>query len=113
MPRRSPWPGPNQTNTRLPAFRKTNRGCTTTPCLPTDNLSTEFSCVASLLASEVKALFTAGVPARWDHEYFYQHATGPAMPHRTLFEGVHQVPPGHYLMANPGGMQVLRYWEFN
>src|SRR5205809_4864074 len=54
---------------------------------------------ALYLASEVKALFAAGVPARWDHEYFYQHATGPAMPDRTLFEGVHQVPPGHYLIA--------------
>jgi asparagine synthase (glutamine-hydrolysing) len=64
-------------------------------------------------ASEVKALFAAGVPARWDHEYFYQHATGPAMSDRTLFDGVHQVPPGHYLTASPGGMRVLRYWEFS
>jgi asparagine synthase (glutamine-hydrolysing) len=65
------------------------------------------------LASEVKALFAAGVPARWDHEYFYQHATGPAMADRTLFEGVHQVPPGHYLMATENGLRVLRYWEFD
>src|SRR5216117_4036564 len=56
---------------------------------------------ALYLASEVKALFAAGVPGGWDHEYFYQHATGPAMPDRTLFEGVYQVPPGHYLMATP------------
>jgi asparagine synthase (glutamine-hydrolysing) len=65
------------------------------------------------LASEIKALFAAGVPARWDHEYFYQHATGPAMSDRTLFEGVHQVPPGHYLTATTNGMRVLRYWEFH
>src|SRR6516165_5505003 len=65
------------------------------------------------LASEVKALFAAGVPARWDYEYFYQHATGPAMPDRTLFEGVHQVPPGHCLIAMPNGMRAHRYWEFN
>lgn len=65
------------------------------------------------LASEIKALFAAGVPARWDHEYFYQHATGPAMPDRTLFDGVHQVPPGHYLTATTSGMRILRYWEFN
>ena len=32
------------------------------------------------LASEIKALFAAGVPARWDHEYFYQAATGPRCP---------------------------------
>jgi len=65
------------------------------------------------LASEIKALFAAGVPARWDHGYFYQHATGPAMSDRTLFDGVYQVPPGHYLTATPGAMRVLRYWDFN
>ncbi len=68
---------------------------------------------ALYLASEIKALFAAGVPARWDHEYFYQHATGPAMSDRTLFDGVHQVPPGHYLTATTNGMRILRYWEFN
>jgi asparagine synthase (glutamine-hydrolysing) len=65
------------------------------------------------LASEAKALFAAGVPARWDHEYFYQHATGPAMADRTLFEGVHQVPPGHFLIATQNSLRVLRYWEFD
>jgi asparagine synthase (glutamine-hydrolysing) len=65
------------------------------------------------LASEIKALFAAGVPARWDHEYFYQHATGPALPDRTLFEGVHQVPAGHYLVASRNGIRLFRYWEFN
>jgi asparagine synthase (glutamine-hydrolysing) len=65
------------------------------------------------LASEVKALFAAGVPARWDYEYFYQNATGPSMTDRTLFEGVYQLPPGHYLTAmRGGGIRVLRYWEF-
>ncbi|HTL54444.1 MAG TPA: asparagine synthase (glutamine-hydrolyzing) [Candidatus Limnocylindrales bacterium] len=64
------------------------------------------------IASEIKALFAAGVPARWDHEYFYQHATGPAMPDRTLFEGVHQVPAGYCLTASQGGIRLLRYWEF-
>ena len=64
------------------------------------------------LASEIKALFAAGVPARWDHEYFYQAATGPLMSDRTLFDGVRQVPPGHYLTATANGMRILRYWEF-
>ena len=64
------------------------------------------------IGSEVKALFAAGVPARWDHEYFYQHATGPAMPDRTLFGGVHQIPGGHYLLASANGTRLFRYWEF-
>jgi asparagine synthase (glutamine-hydrolysing) len=64
------------------------------------------------LASEVKALFAMGVPARWDAEYFYQHSTGPAMPDRTLFDGVYQIPPGHYLIASRNGLRLHRYWEF-
>jgi asparagine synthase (glutamine-hydrolysing) len=65
------------------------------------------------LASEIKALFAAGVPARWDHESFYQAATGPAMLDRTLFDGVYQVPPGHFLTATTNGVRILRYWEFH
>jgi asparagine synthase (glutamine-hydrolysing) len=65
------------------------------------------------VASEAKALFAAGVPARWDSDYFYQHSTGPAMADRTLFEGVYQVPPGHYLVAHRGGIRLFRYWEFS
>jgi asparagine synthase (glutamine-hydrolysing) len=65
------------------------------------------------IASEIKALFAAGVPAGWDHEYFYQHATGPAMPDRTLFKGVQQVPAGHYLVAARNGIRLFRYWEFS
>jgi asparagine synthase (glutamine-hydrolysing) len=65
------------------------------------------------LASEAKALFAAGVPARWDHESFYHHATGPALADRTLFAGVHQVPPGHYLLATPNSFRLLRYWDFD
>jgi asparagine synthase (glutamine-hydrolysing) len=65
------------------------------------------------LASEAKALFAAGVPAAWDHEYFHHYATGPALPDRTLFAGVHQVPPGHYLLATPAGHRILPYWDFD
>lgn len=65
------------------------------------------------LASEAKALFAAGVPARWDHESFYHHATGPALPDRTLFEGVFQVPPGHCVLVTPHSFRLQRYWDFD
>jgi asparagine synthetase B (glutamine-hydrolysing) len=65
------------------------------------------------IASEVKAQFAAGVPAHWDHESFYHHATGTALPDRTVFEGVSQVPPGHYLLATRSKFRLLRYWDFN
>ena len=32
---------------------------------------------------------------------------------RTLFDGVFQVPPGHYLVATDRHVQVTRYWDFD
>jgi asparagine synthase (glutamine-hydrolysing) len=65
------------------------------------------------LASEVKALFAAGVPARWDAESLYYALESGGHPMRTLFEGVFQVPPGHYLVATDRHTEVARYWDFD
>jgi asparagine synthase (glutamine-hydrolysing) len=65
------------------------------------------------LASEVKALFAAGVPARWDHESVYQSVSFGGHQMRTLYDGVYQVPPGHYLIATDKHVQITRYWDFN
>ncbi len=60
------------------------------------------------LASEAKALFAAGVPARWDHESVFQDLMMIADGDRTMFDGVYQVPPGHYLLATRQRTQVVR-----
>jgi asparagine synthase (glutamine-hydrolysing) len=65
------------------------------------------------LASEVKALFAAGVPARWDAESVYHSAELGGHSIRTLFDGVFQVPPGHYLIATDKHLQLHRYWDFD
>jgi asparagine synthase (glutamine-hydrolysing) len=62
-------------------------------------------------ASEAKALFAAGLPAAWDHEQVYQILHGCYRADRSLFENVHALPPGHYLVANPGAFGLVRYWE--
>jgi asparagine synthase (glutamine-hydrolysing) len=64
------------------------------------------------LASEVKALFAAGVPARWNPPLLYSTLLG-GHPTETLYQGVSQVPPGHFLLASPGYTQLHRYWDFN
>jgi asparagine synthase (glutamine-hydrolysing) len=66
------------------------------------------------LASEAKALFAAGIPAGWDRDAFFRavhHQTTPQ--DRSLFEGVHQVPPGHYLIGSAGSIRLVRYWDFD
>jgi asparagine synthase (glutamine-hydrolysing) len=67
------------------------------------------------LASEVKALFAAGIPGRWDRAAFYQaHSFSFVLPgDRTLFAGIHQVPPGHYLLATQQSFSIHRYWDFD
>lgn len=65
------------------------------------------------LASEAKALFAAGVPARWDRESFFQQLFVCLHQDRTLFEGVYQVPPGHYLIATRESFKIIRYWDLN
>jgi asparagine synthase (glutamine-hydrolysing) len=64
------------------------------------------------IASEIKALFAAGVPARWDAEALY-FSVGLTPPGRTLFEGVHALPPGHYLTADSNGIAVTQYWDID
>jgi asparagine synthase (glutamine-hydrolysing) len=64
--------------------------------------------------SEIKALLAAGLEARWDPETFAQLTalTGFAQD-RSLFEGVQQVPPGHYLLVTARERRLVRYWDFD
>ena len=64
-------------------------------------------------ASEVKALFAAGVPARWDAGSVYQSVEFGGHQMRTLFDGILQIPPGHYLLATDKHLQLNQYWDFN
>lgn len=65
---------------------------------------------ALYLASEAKALFAMGVPAGWSHDAVY--AGGFILPgERTLFRGVHAVPPGNYLRATRESHRIHQYWD--
>ncbi len=63
------------------------------------------------LASEVKALFAAGVRPSWDHESVFQHLYFSVDQDRSLFRGVRQVPPGHFLRIKDGVVSVKSYWD--
>jgi len=65
------------------------------------------------IASEAKALFALGVPAAWDHKSFVQSCHSPLNDDRTLFAGVRQVPPGHYIEAVDGTVQLTCYWDWH
>jgi asparagine synthase (glutamine-hydrolysing) len=65
------------------------------------------------MASEVKALFAMGVPARWDEESVFHAVTFGGHQMRTLYERVYQIPPGHFMIATERHVQVNQYWDFN
>ncbi len=64
-------------------------------------------------ASEVKALFAAGVPARWNGESVYHCLEFGGDQTRTLFEGISQIPPGHFMIASDQRVQLNQYWDFD
>ena len=66
------------------------------------------------IASEAKALFAAGLAAEWDHASAFQAMSLQyVLPDRTLFRGVMQVPPGHFLCASDGKIELSRYWDMD
>jgi asparagine synthase (glutamine-hydrolysing) len=66
------------------------------------------------IASEAKALFALGVRRAWDHETFFQVAgVQYPPPDRTLFAGVRQLRPGHYLLADDHGPRTATYWDLD
>jgi asparagine synthase (glutamine-hydrolysing) len=68
---------------------------------------------ALYLASEIKALFAAGVPARWDADAISHSIEYGGHQTSTLYHGIRQVPPGHYLIATDRHVQLHQYWDFN
>jgi asparagine synthase (glutamine-hydrolysing) len=66
------------------------------------------------LASEVKALAELGVPLRWDRDTVFDlHRGLMHPPTRTAFDGVHQVPPGSYLITDGSSARILPYWDWD
>jgi len=66
-----------------------------------------------LLASEIKALFAAGVPARWDLRSTLDQLFICLPEDGTPFAGIRQLPPGHILIAEAGIVRIRRYWDMD
>ncbi len=67
-----------------------------------------------VFASEVRALFAAGVPAAFDplglsEVLTFWNARAP----RTVWRGVQELPPGCTLLADDDGVRVARYWQLD
>ena len=63
-------------------------------------------------ASEEKALFAAGIPARfdsgaWEEMLVFRYVAGD----RTPYTGVRRLLPGHYLVWKDGEVRMKRWWN--
>jgi asparagine synthase (glutamine-hydrolysing) len=73
------------------------------------------TCVSFVFASEIKAILATGlVKADLDHEALHQALTflWPVPPH-TLFKGVYQILPGHYLKWKNGEVTTREWWDYD
>ncbi len=64
-----------------------------------------------LIASEIKALFAAGVPAIWDEANVYQSLHFASLENSTLYKNIYQLPPGHSLCLNQDNLTINSYWD--
>ncbi|MFK5947314.1 MAG: asparagine synthase (glutamine-hydrolyzing) [Methylococcales bacterium] len=68
---------------------------------------------AIYFASEIKALLELGVDAEWDIEAYHQRISQMPLADRTMFKGIYQIPPGHYLIGTQDNLRILPYWDFD
>ena len=76
-----------------------------------------YACVGDnfVFASEIKAILASGlVKAELDPQGFDQFLSflWPVPPH-TMFKGVYQLPPGHFLTWRNGEVSVTEYWDLD
>jgi asparagine synthase (glutamine-hydrolysing) len=66
-----------------------------------------------MFASEIKSLFVnQNVPRRLDPIALDQIFTfWTTLKDRTAFEGIRELPPGHYLKASNGKIEIGKYWD--
>jgi asparagine synthase (glutamine-hydrolysing) len=68
-----------------------------------------------VFASEIKSILATGkVNAQWDPVALDQVFTyWSTLTPRTVFKGITEVPPGHFLYASDGVVIVRKYWELS
>jgi len=66
-----------------------------------------------IFSSEIKSIFTVeGLPRRIDPVAMDQLFTfWTTLGERTVFKGIKELPPGHYLKASCGKIEVKKYWD--
>lgn len=67
------------------------------------------------LASEAKAFKELGLELSWNSSEFVRQMSRLHSCRESLFKGVHEIPPGHYLVQKDftSTPRIQKYWDFN
>lgn len=70
---------------------------------------------AIYFASEAKAFRALGKGMSWDEDNFFQTLSMLPVPDATLFSGIKQIPPAHFLIKSDFSSEphLESYWDFN
>ena len=64
------------------------------------------------IASEIKALFQAGIKGEIDHNAIDNYLTLMYIPpYKSIYKNIHVLPPAHYATYTDGKLTQKRYWE--
>ena len=68
-----------------------------------------------LFASEIKSIFQdREIPRKFDPEGIDQVFTfWTTLPGKTVFDGVRELPPGHFMQVGSGNIHIRRFWDFS
>lgn len=64
-----------------------------------------------LFGSEIKALLKYEVKKKVCHNSLFDYLTFRYTFDETLFEGIHKLKPGHYLIIDKNGINEVKYWD--
>ena len=65
-----------------------------------------------IIASEAKTILHKSGPARWNNDALSRVLTHQYLaPDESLFDGIPQLPPAHFLSYKNGQLKLTRYWE--
>lgn len=66
------------------------------------------------LSSEAKAILSTGIKAKWNEKALYQALCFQYIPqNQSLFDAIHQLPPGHLLIYNGESLRLEKYWDLD
>ena len=66
-----------------------------------------------IFSSEIKAILSVpGFPREINYQSLDQVFTfWTTLKGRTIFNGIYELPPGHFLIANGGGIKINKFWQ--